>query len=618
MIRATVLLAAAVLAVSLAACGGAESSASVALGDPSAIAAAAANAVTVSPLPGTPDASPATQISFLGGPGTTVKDVRVKGSRSGLHSGRLAAWSTGTGESFVLSRPFAPGERVVVRALADTPAADRAVSTTFTVARQAAVSQVQFPLNPGDPRAVQHYLSAPELTPSTVTVTTQAKPGAAGGDLFLAPYQGLGSAGPMIAEQDGALVWFHALPAGESATNFQVQSYEGKPVLTWWQGRIIRVGFGEGEDVVYDNSYRRIATVRAGNGYRADLHEIRLTPAGTAWIDAFDPIHMNLSSVHGSSHGVLLDSVIEEVDVKTGLVMWEWHAFGHIPLKDSLNHVSYGEYPWDYLHVNSISPGNSGGGAADAGGVGDVLLSARNTWTVYDVNMHTGGYNWLFGDGGRSSFKLGPGVRFYWQHDVEFQPGGDISVFDNGSDPPKEKQSSGLLLHLDPAGRKVTLVKRLVNPSKTLLASSQGNTLALPGGDWLLGYGGLPNFAEFDASGHVLLDGTLGKNVQDFRTYLSPWSAAPTTAPSIAVQAGGGAGTATVEASWNGATAVASWEVFGGTGASVETLTPIETVVKSGFETTTHVGAAAGTDIAVRARGAHAETLGTSATAAVP
>ena len=216
---------------------------------------------------------------------------------------------------------------------------------------------MQFPLNPGDPHAVQHYLSAPALTPSTVTITTPARAGAAGGDLFLAPYQGLGAAGPMIAEQNGALVWFHPLPRGDSATNFQVQSYEGKPALTWWQGRIIKVGFGEGEDVIYNSSYQQIATVRAGNGYRADLHEILLTPRGTAWIDAFDPIHMNLSSVHGSAHGILLDSIIEEVDIKTGLVMWEWHALGHIPLRDSLNHVSSGEYPWDYVHINSISPG---------------------------------------------------------------------------------------------------------------------------------------------------------------------------------------------------------------------------------------------------------------------
>ena len=52
-----------------------------------------------------------------------------------------------------------------------------------------------------------------------------------------------------------------------------------------------------------------------------------------------------------------------------------------------------------------------------------------------------------------------------------------------------------------------------------------------------MGYGGLPNFTEYDSSGHVLLDGTLGKNVQSFRTYLSPWSGHPTTTPSVVAQA---------------------------------------------------------------------------------
>ena len=53
-------------------------------------------------------------------------------------------------------------------------------------------------------------------------------------------------------------------------------------------------------------------TVRAGNGYHADLHEIRLTPEETAWIDAFDPMKMNLSKVHGVANGVLTDSVVQE------------------------------------------------------------------------------------------------------------------------------------------------------------------------------------------------------------------------------------------------------------------------------------------------------------------
>ncbi len=141
----------------------------------------------------------------------------------------------------------------------------------------------------------------------------------------------------MIVDQSGSLVWFHPLPAGDSATNFQVQSYEGKPVLTWWQGRIIGVGFGQGEDVIYNDSYQTGRRVRAGNGYSADLHEIRLTPQGTAWIDIFDPIHMNLTSVQGSANGILTDSVIQEIDIKTGLVMWEWHALGHIAIGDSFN-----------------------------------------------------------------------------------------------------------------------------------------------------------------------------------------------------------------------------------------------------------------------------------------
>ena len=105
-----------------------------------------------------------------------------------------------------------------------------------------------------------------------------------------------------------------------------------------------------------------------------------------------------------------------------------------------------------------------------------MLLSSRNTWTLYDVDMHTGAIDWRLG-GSHSSFKLGAGTRFYWQHDSEWQPGGLISVFDNGSDPPKEKQSRGLLLDPNTSNHTVTLVKQFTNPTKTLLAESQGNLL---------------------------------------------------------------------------------------------------------------------------------------------
>jgi len=164
------------------------------------------------------------------------------------------------------------------------------------------------------------------------------------------------------------------------------------------------------------------------------------------------------------------------------------------------------------------------------------------------------------------------------------------------------------LLAPDTANHTVSLVKQFVNPTTTLLSESQGNTLSLPGGNWLLGYGRLPNFTEFDASGHVLLDGTLGKNVQNFSTFLSAWSGQPTTAPALAVQPSGG-GAVTITMSWNGATDIASWRVLAG--PSPGALAPIATSPKTGFQTTI-TAYTPGPYLAVQALDASGATLGVS------
>ena len=217
-IRAAVLLATLATWAGLCACGesGSSSAATSRLTPTADRAEAQANPVAVSPQPGTEDASPATQVSFLGEAGTTVGNVSVVGSRSGNHPGKVKRYSTGTGASFVPNSPFQAGEQVAVHALVGTGSGtpEEPVTTIFTVAHQASVSRAEFPNNPGDPHAIQHYASAPTLTPSTVTITTHAQAGAAPGYLFMAPYQGEGTPGPMISEQDGTLVWFHPLPKG--------------------------------------------------------------------------------------------------------------------------------------------------------------------------------------------------------------------------------------------------------------------------------------------------------------------------------------------------------------------------------------------------------------------
>jgi hypothetical protein len=562
-------LAVPLVAIAVCACGK-SSRGSLPIEGEADVAAARANPVTVSPLPGTVDASPFTQISFLGAQGTRVFSIRVRGSRSGPRAGVLRPFSTGTGESFLPARPFLDGERVTVEAGVTSGGHSRHASTSFTVVGPATIGQAQFPHEPGDPRAVQRYRSEPWLTPSTVTVSTPATRGATPGDFFLAPYQGEGSPGPMIVDRNGKLVWFRPLPAGEQAANFGVQSYRGRKVLVWWQGRIIQAGFGQGEDVIYDSSYRPLAVVRAGNGYAADLHEIRLTSQGTAWIDAFAPVVV-APGARRPGTATVTDSVVQEIDIRTGLVMWEWHAIGHLPVAESNVPLAEGGYPWDYAHVNSVDPGPAG----------DVLLSARSMCALYDVDIHSGAVRWRLG-GKRSSFKLGPGVAFYWQHDAEFQPGGRISLFDNGSEPPRESHSRGLLLAVDRPTRSVALAREFANPTRTLLSASQGSMATLAGGNWLLGYGRLPNFTEFDPAGQVVFDATLGRNVQDFSVEQARWRGRPLTRPSVAAAPLSG-GRVAVWVSWNGATDIARWRVL--SGPSPRALTPVAMAPRQGFET---------------------------------
>jgi hypothetical protein len=237
-----------------------------------------------------------------------------------------------------------------------------------------------------------------------------------------------------------------------------------------------------------------------------------------------------------------------------------------------------------------------------------VLVSSRSTWTIYDVDIRTGAIKWRLG-GSHSSFKGPASTRFYWQHDAEFQPGGVISVFDNGASPNEEKQSRGLLLVPNLSNHTVSLQRAFANPTRTLLASSQGNTLSLPGGNWLMGYGGLPDFTEYDASGHIILDGHLGRNVQDFRTYLAPWTGHPKSSPAVFARAGG-SGALAVSASWNGATDVASWRVLAGPSAG--SLAPVASAARTGFETTIKVSTT-GPYVRVQALDSQGNVLGTSA-----
>jgi Arylsulfotransferase (ASST) len=533
-------------------------------------ASAAPPAVVVSPLAGTLDAAPTTQISFLGVPASDLSNIVVVGSRSGRHAGRLVSYSTNTGGSFVPSKPFTPNESVTVTATVVGYGAPVPLQTDFTVS-----SPYTLPAPPSHAPArvtstnVMRFHSRHDLEPPAVTVTTAAS--AAGlGDIFISPDSGPGQAGPMIVTPTGKLVWFDPLPHGTTAFDLNLQSYEGAPVLTWWQGEVVE-GHGQGEGVIESTHYTPVATVHAGNGLYADLHDFEITPQGTAWITAFAPEHWNLKPEGGRTDGLIDDCAIQEIDIKTGLVMFQWNALGHVALSESYSHApSARGSVYDFFHVNSI----------DALADGDILISARNTWTAYLISGTTGQIAWRLG-GKMSSFTIGQGAAFAWQHDVELLPDGTVSVFDNEDTPPEASESKALDISLDAASHSATLVDERAYPGRGILAPSQGDVQLLANGDDFVGWGQTGEVSEFSPAGELTFDMHLAWPANTYRAFRYAWDAEPLTQPALV--AASGRSRTELYASWNGATDVAAWRVLAG--RSANKLTAVGTFAATGFET---------------------------------
>jgi hypothetical protein len=565
----------------------------------------AGTSLGVSPLPGSYDASPRTQISLLGAPPQALHGVIVSGSRTGAHPGRLRGYSQGEGASVIPSRPFTSGETVTVRGTVNVGARAQQFTFSFAVAESDPVTYAPATPKHRDPGALQHFHSAPSLQAPAIVVTarsTQTAPG----DLFATPYSGPGASGPMIFDESGNLVWFDPLPRGIEATNLQVQQYEGRPVLTWWQGQIPLQGLGQGQEVIADGSYREIRRVSAGNGYQADLHDFHIMPTDTALLTVFHPIACNLSAVGGPSAGTVTDSLFQEIDLNTRLVRREWHSLDHVALGDSYSSPvgASTRWPFDFFHINSI----------DQQAAGTTLISARNTSALYELNTESGQVLTSIG-GKHSGVKLAPGASTAYQHDATVQPNGTISVFDNGAVPKVHLQSRGIILSLDPQTNTGTLVAQYVHPI-ALVAGSQGNMQLLGNQDVFIGWGSAPYFSELSPQGQLLFDAHMRGSYQSYRAYRFPWSGAPPGTPAIAAlpSAGGhssAAGPLTVYASWNGDTRTASWRVLAG--ASPQRLAPVATAARTGFETAI---ATPGPQryVAVAALDASGATLGVSPT----
>jgi EmrB/QacA subfamily drug resistance transporter len=518
--------------------------------------------------------------THLIGSGQQVAPALTHGFRLAYLIGAGLAAAAAVMTFTLLPRP----ENAVGRAARRFALVIAAVLAAFLALTAAFAGSHGAPLGKYTSNGAYSFVTEPSLHPPGIRRTVHASGGQlAPGYIFTANFYDLnsppivGQSGPLILDRGLQPVWFQPVPEKLVAANLSLQSYHGKPALAWWQGAVTNTGATEsGEDVLVDQHYQPLARLRATDGWVLTLHEF-VIDGDHAWVTANKNIPMNLSRYGGAYNGALIDSAVQEYDLKTGKLLRNWDALDHIPLGESQASLPTNGFPWDAYHINSI----------ELTGSGKFLVSMRDTWAAYMVDSESGKIDWTLG-GRNSSFKFGKGAAFQWQHDVSLQGNSTVSLYDDhccqltggGTYVNPTGPSRGLLLRLDQRGRTATLAAQYTR-GKSFDAAYMGDTQPLANGNVFVGWGSEPYFSEYSRSGRLLFEGELPGPNLTYRATVEQWVGTPLTRPLGAARTA--EGKTTVYSSWNGATRLVAWRVLAGPRAGQ--LKPLKTAQKSTFET---------------------------------
>jgi hypothetical protein len=420
------------------------------------------------------------------------------------------------------------------------------------------------------------FVTRPDLSPPEVRITqvaTQSTPETTPRFIALAPDYVIENSTPsqqglMLVDRLGRLVWFKPAAQGQKPFDLKLQTYQGKPVLTWWEGVLV-ADFGSGKGQIADTTFNTIKTVPGTNGLTMDLHEFTITSSGASLATAYQETTADLTAVRGAKQGRILTCHAQVLDLATGKATFDWNALEHVAVEESYKPVpASGKDLYDYVHVNSLQMLSDG----------SLIVSARNTWTVYKVNGSTGEIIWRMG-GKKSDFQIDAPAQFAWQHHATMLSDTEMTVFDNST--AKQAPSRGLLLSVDQSAMTVSLTQAFNAPTG-FYSGTLGSVQLMPNGNVFVGWGTQPYFTEFASDGTQLMFGQLPLGVRSYRAFLVDLVGAPADKPAIVAKAYA-AGGYQIYVSWNGATEIDSWRIEAGPNA--RSLKPVGTSPWTGFET---------------------------------
>jgi Arylsulfotransferase (ASST) len=294
-------------------------------------------------------------------------------------------------------------------------------------------------------------------------------------------------------------------------------------------------------------------------------------------------------------------------------VLFQWNSLEHVPLEDSDCPGNDGiveagdsqDKPFDHFHMNAV----------DKDEHGDYYVSGRHTSTLYKVSGRNGSILWQVGVD-RPDFKISSEVQgfhggFAFQHHLRYHPdypGADVdnrivalSLYDNANNrydytTRTAEYSSGKLYLVNERNHSAILKEAypLYRDHKHQLSTNQGSFQLLPNGNRILGGGNIQEIIEWQPGNPEpvfrahwgdweLEDGSNGHKVNSYRSMRFEWHGHPSGKPAVFAFAPECGANVTVYASWNGATEIDTWIIWGGA-AEEGPFQRIGAVRRSGFE----------------------------------
>jgi hypothetical protein len=420
-------------------------------------------------------------------------DLKIIGSVSGIHSGKIIILEKDTKIIFVPDNPFETGEKVTVNFKKEN------CLFFFYISKEKILQREYYDVLNFSTSNSNNGLSNSDSVPNlTITINGPT----ASGYIFITNNLNAGTAPSclMILNNNGTPIF--ARDIFRRSYDFNKQN---ENLITYYD-EVKHKYYG------LNRSYQIVDSFWCKNGYSTDFHELRVLPDGSSWLLSVDPQWVNMSLIvpGGNTNALVKGLVIQKIDADKNVV-FQWRSWDHFQITDA-THENLLDDTIDYVHGNSIEVDNDN----------NIILSSRNMDEITKINTSSGSIMWRLGGKNNQFTFLNDTMKFSHQHDARRISNGNITIFDNGNYHTPAR-SRAIEYAINETSKTVNLVWQYKR-TPAVFAFAMGNVQRLSNGNTLIGWGSaLISLTEVTSAGSIMYELSLPATMSSYRAFRYEW-----------------------------------------------------------------------------------------------